>query len=314
MKPHELDALIDDCLEGRLSEAGAAGLSAALQSSPQARSRYWESAAVHGLLEQVMQQASVRAVTGQASARSTRRLPVHPVAAAAVGIAIGMLCTSLVMAYIAPPAETTVLMLNDGFEEHAGRWARDFPKQTGEWGGDQGEVVSGTGDVRPLEGLHMARLDPSPAATLSYLERVLDLQSLPVTEANDVRHVTVTASFHAAERGGRDRYTLRLAAFAEAPADVRERWVGREWRDMEGALATSKRALSTKTDAEGWQTLTAIIEIPRDARSLVISLGSGCFESPDRKTAHYVDGVQATLSIGARPPHAKIKRHNPRAP
>jgi hypothetical protein len=310
MKTNELDALIEDCLEGRLSEAGAASLSAQLQASPQARSRYWESAAVHGLLEQVMQQASLRAVTGQTPQRAARLIQWHPVAAAAVGIVLGMLCTSLVMAYIAPSAGKTVVLLNDGFEDDARPWTHGFPNPTAGWGGDSGEVVSGENEVQPLDGRRMARLDPSPAATLSYLERVLDLQSLPAAAESEVRQVVVTASFHAAERGLRDRYTLRVAAFAEAPANVREQWVGREWREMDGALAASKRSLSTAADAEGWQTLTAIVEIPRDARSLVISLGSGLFESPDRKAAHYVDGVQATLSIGPRSPDAKIKRNH----
>jgi hypothetical protein len=69
-----------------------------------------------------------------------------------------------------------------------------------------------------------------------------------------------------------------------------------------------ERALSTTADAEGWQTLTALVEVPRDAQSLVISLASGLSKEPDRKTAHYIDGVQATLSIGTQPAKTKTKR------
>jgi hypothetical protein len=235
----------------------------------------------------------------------SRWISWHSLAVAA-GIVLGMFCTSVVMAYMAPPVGEAITLLSDGFEEGARQWPREFPNQTGSWGGDAGEVVSGRGEVQPFEGLHMVRLDPSPTATLSYLERVVDLQPLPAPQGNEMRHVTVTASFHAAERGLRDRYTLRVAAFAEAPAHVREQWVGRDWKDIEGALATSKRPLSTRADAEGWQTLTAMMEVPREARSLVISLASGVFQNPDRKTAHYIDGVEATLSIGSLP--AKNKR------
>jgi hypothetical protein len=228
--------------------------------------------------------------------------------AVAAGIVLGMFCTSMVMAFIAPSTGAVITLVSDGFEGGARQWPRGFPNQTGLWVGDAGEVVSGTGEVEPFDGLQMARLDPSPTATLSYLERVVDLQLLPAPQGDEMRHVTVTASFHAAERGLRDRYTLRVAAFAETPAHVREQWVGREWREIEGALATSKRPLSTKADAEGWQTLTAMMEVPREARSLVVSLGCGVFQNPDRKTAHYIDGVQATLSIGPLPAKTKTKR------
>jgi hypothetical protein len=309
MNPNELDALIEDCLENQLTESDAARLSAQLQTSAQARRRYWESASIHGLLEHTMQQASVRILTGEASSRVTHGFYWRPLAvAASLGIALGIFCTSFVLAYIAPATNETSSLLNEGFEEGARRWTSGFPNHTGEWGGDHGEVVSGNGEVQPLDGLHMARLDPSPASTLSYLERVLDLQSLPVPQGSELRQIAVTASFHATERGLRHRYTLRVAAFAEAPENVRELWVNRQWRDMDDALATSKRAISTALDAEGWQTLTAIVEIPRDSKSLIISLGSGLSENPDYKSAHYIDGVHAKLSIGSQPVNPKVKR------
>ena len=65
MKLHELDALIDDWFEGRISESDAAKLSAELEQSAASRAHYWETASVHGLLEHTMQQASLRSVTGQ---------------------------------------------------------------------------------------------------------------------------------------------------------------------------------------------------------------------------------------------------------
>ncbi len=66
MKLSELNALIEDCLEGRLSEPDSAKLSALLEQSAEARARYWETASIHGLLEHSMQNASLRVVTGQA--------------------------------------------------------------------------------------------------------------------------------------------------------------------------------------------------------------------------------------------------------
>ncbi len=60
----ELDALIDACLDGRLSEAEADRLSHWIEESSEARERYWQLASVHGMIEQSMQSASLKAATG----------------------------------------------------------------------------------------------------------------------------------------------------------------------------------------------------------------------------------------------------------
>ena len=64
-KHHELDALFNACLEGELNEEEAAKLSQLIEGSSEARERYWQLASVHGLVEQSMQNASLKAATGQ---------------------------------------------------------------------------------------------------------------------------------------------------------------------------------------------------------------------------------------------------------
>ena len=61
----ELDALFNACLEGELNEEEAAKLSQLIEGSSEARERYWQLASVHGLVEQSMQNASLKAATGQ---------------------------------------------------------------------------------------------------------------------------------------------------------------------------------------------------------------------------------------------------------
>ena len=51
----ELDALIDACLDGHLSETEAESLSKRIEESSEARQRYWQVASVHGMIEQSMQ-------------------------------------------------------------------------------------------------------------------------------------------------------------------------------------------------------------------------------------------------------------------
>ena len=55
----ELDALIDACLDGRLSEEEADALSKRIEASGEARERYWQLASVHGMLEPTIQNASL---------------------------------------------------------------------------------------------------------------------------------------------------------------------------------------------------------------------------------------------------------------
>ena len=93
MKLHELDALIDDWFEGRISESDAAKLSAELEQSAASRAHYWETASVHGLLEHTMQQASLRSVTGQVPPIPPKRiqwLGWRSLAAAAVVVFTGI--------------------------------------------------------------------------------------------------------------------------------------------------------------------------------------------------------------------------------
>lgn len=90
MKRNELDQLIDDCLESRLSETDAAWLSAEIEKSAEARSRYWEAAMIHGLLDQAMQQSSLRVISGQDAPQGKRRTPWLFASAAAAVLAIGL--------------------------------------------------------------------------------------------------------------------------------------------------------------------------------------------------------------------------------
>lgn len=62
-------------------------------------------------------------------------------------------------------------------------------------------------------------------------------------------------------------------------------------------LTLSKTGLSTPIDASGWQTLSAMVEVPAGARSVVISLAAGRLDRKAPKTPHYVDDVRAELRI-----------------
>ena len=89
----ELDALVDAHVEGRLTVEETSRLNSLLEGSEAARRRYWELALVHGLLEQGLQAASVKAAAGEQPVAATVKqgtfLKWPGLAAAAAGHAAG---------------------------------------------------------------------------------------------------------------------------------------------------------------------------------------------------------------------------------
>ena len=245
--------------------------------------------------------------------RSTHHwLSWRPLAAGAAGLVVGLFFASVAWAIIGPRMtglRLNVPLLDESFENPQMNWSEGFPRQAGKWSGERGQVVGANAELQPKDGEYMLRLDPSTATTLSYLEQVIDLQAYPLPEGDELRQIEVSASFHAAIPGVRERYTLRVAAFGETPDQIRKLWENVPWRELDGsALAISKRGLSTSEDADGWQTITVIVEAPRETRSVVISLASGRLETSDAKTPHYLDEVSARLLIGPHTTHTRKRR------
>ena len=94
----ELDALIGACLDGRLSVVDADRLSQWIEESGEARQRYWELASVHGMIEQSMQSASLKAATGEALVTPVKMETLFRwsrIASVTAGIVIGIFSASL---------------------------------------------------------------------------------------------------------------------------------------------------------------------------------------------------------------------------
>jgi len=238
-----------------------------------------------------------------------RWLSWRPLTTATVGLVIGLCSASLVFGFVTPktlppeqPTEPRVILVQESFESPAVKIQDGFPSEAGIWGGGTARMVEAIDGVTPVEGYRMLRVEPDSLSTLTYLDRIVDLSDHPLPGLNESRYVEVTASFHAEVSGLRDRYTLRAAAFGEAPGSLRHLWMDVPWRDLEGStLAASKRGLSTTTETRGWQKITVRVEAPPEARSIVISLAAGLFETPDLRNAHYIDDVHAALFITPQP-------------
>jgi hypothetical protein len=227
-----------------------------------------------------------------------------PLTAAAAGVVLGLFCAGAAWAVVRPRQvgpKVNAVLLEESFENRGERLTEGFPTGAGVWGGERTALVDGKEAVEPFHGGRMVRLEPSATTPLSYLSRIIDLRGMPRAEAGEVRQIEVTASFHADSPGFRERYTLRVATFGEEPGSIQAQWIDVPWQAVSGrSLSHCKRGLSTQADDGGWQTLTALVEAPPEAASVVISLAAGRLDAAAPRTPHYIDDVRARLVISPR--------------
>jgi len=307
MKTEELDHLIHHCLEGCLSESEAVRLNDLLEHSAEARERYWATASVHGLLEDSLQQASLRVITGQ---ETRTQIPVvrwfqwRPWAAAAAGLAFGIFGASMVWAYALPmanrTAERTISVLTEGFENAELIPSRGFPRQANEWSGDLSAPVTAESGVEPIEGDLMARLEQaSPNSRhFSYAWRILDLAEYSAPSETGTRKVEVSAAFNTKGEARPLHYQIRLAAFSQEPGEVRRIW-NHESVLFDTVLQHVGRNVRVEADDPGWQVVQASMEIPPGTRSLLISFAASEADSASAPKEYYLDDVQARFVVSS---------------
>ncbi len=314
MKANELDALIDDCLEDRLSESDATRLSALLEQSAEARARYWQTASVHGLLEHTLQNASLRVVTGQAlptSAKINRWIMWRPLTAAAAGLMFGMLCTSVVLAYVVPLARS-ITLLDDSFETPSAPVVGGVSLEPGFWRGDHAEIVGEEQGVKPAGGGKMLRFlradhegKPKSAGNhLADVYRLVDVRSYRQEFADDGAVVQVSASFNATSFSADEKFGCAVSVYALDAESVPDRasYIGTALENDANAMARSSRTKLDR-DPSSWQRLNTEIRLPANTEFLVVRLHiTQSFDSAGNATftGSYADDVRVSLTT--RPP------------
>ncbi len=311
----ELDVLIDDCLEGRLDEADAARLSAHLEQSAEGRTRYWEIASIHGLLEHVMQNASLRAVTGQALpivSIPDRWLQWRPLTAAAMGLVLGLFCASVVFAYVAPSLGKVTTMLQESFESGPAPLATGVPSEVGVWSGDYSGITAEQQSVQPANGKKMLRFlrgdyegKSISSSHSSDVCRLVDLRPYRREYADGGAVVQLSAVFNALPFPEDETFYCTLTVFA-----LDASLVGDERLKADNVLSRESLAFSRSSkvgldrDPGTWQKVSNELRLPPDTDYLMLRMGM----SNDTKTSnkrrdsfagHFADTVH--LVIARRP-------------
>ncbi|NBV85249.1 MAG: hypothetical protein EBS01_03045 [Verrucomicrobia bacterium] len=325
MKLNELDALIENCLEGRLTDVEAAKLSALLEESGEARARYWENASIHGMLEHTIQSKSLQAVTGQSFPtfpRTNRWMHWRLFTAAAAGIVLGMLCTSLVFGYSMPRVVHQILSLaNPGFEETVPPLPDGIPMSFGVWSGDYSETVGGQQGIVPREGKRMFRFlrsdsrDGFPSrAHHGNIYQFIDIRQWREAIAVGTAVVDWSAWFNCIreQSGAPPQFEASLWAFAGEPSFVRKNWEER----LHQELAYSTWRVTADEDPATWQRVAGSLIVPPETDFLVVELKViAGKETPVNGVVsfagHYADDVQMVLRTNAREQFQKLPRARP---
>lgn len=293
MNEKELHELMDAAIEGDISEADFLRLEAELTIHAAARKAYYDRVALSQALTKEAQGAPLLAVKSRARVQSWKHW--RPLPAAAAGLAIGLFGASLVFGFAGNRHFSVLSLLKEGFEDAAMSRESGVPTRVDVWAGDLLACREATSEVRPAEGNRMV---PLPLVTmekrrLSYAYRFIDVSRLPAGNSAQSRQIEVTAKFHCEKPGIKDRLQVRLAAFDESVAEAREIWLRDEAAEL--ALMHVTKTVKTDPDVFGWNTVHAVIDLPDDAKVLLISLAAGVAHGDKSKVDHYLDDVHVRL-------------------
>lgn len=242
------------------------------------------------------------------SSRS-RWLQWRPLTTAAAGIVLGMLCTSVVFAFVSPSFGRALTLLRESFESGPAPLVNGVPIEPDKWSGDYSEVVSEQQGVKPESGMRMLRFlrgdyegRSIPSSYSSDVFRLVDLRPYRREFADGGAVVQLTAVFNAAPFPGDEAYHARLTLFA-----LDSSLVGSEAMNGENVLSVDSLALSRSSrveldrDPATWQKVSNELRLPPNTEFLMFRMGiSNDTKSKekrrDRFAGHFADNVRLVLA------------------
>jgi uncharacterized protein YnzC (UPF0291/DUF896 family) len=301
-----------DELAARLREAPLAAeeqveLDGLLQRCREARRRF-----VGGmLLETDLREDTARllAAPAQVARRSAgiAWLAWRPLTAAAAGIVLGMVCTSVVFGYVAPRVGKVMTLLQENFESGPAPLATGMPVKAGQWTGDFAEVVGEQQGVKPETGgkmLRFLRADyegkvKPEGSYVGDLYRLIDLRPYRHEFTDGSAVVRTSAGFNSASFPERERYSCAVRAYALSAEMVMSGEIlnGDSLRD--GGLAMASEGMpQLDRDPRSWQRVESELRLPAEAEFLLIHVSVSNLTKDEVKDVfrgHYLDEVRVSL-------------------
>jgi hypothetical protein len=238
----------------------------------------------------------------------------RPLAAAAVGIVVGTLCTSAVLGFASRPAGRSTTLVRESFEAAPPPATTGVPAGPGLWSGDYSEVVGGQQGVKPASGTAMLRFlrsdhdgstGPRPRRSGDIM-RVVDVSRLSQSIDRGAVMVTLSAVFDAAGFPVDERYDGMVTIYAlDADLDLDD--ATEDVVQQEALALSSGDVKSLDRDPGTWQPASGTLLLPPGTARVLLKVSlrrmpvgrKGLDSLPEKVSfaGHFVDDVQASLVI-----------------
>lgn len=232
-----------------------------------------------------------------------------PVTSATAGLAVGLLSTSMVFAYVMPSLQKVTTLIREDFESGPAPLAENLPLSPSGWSGDYSEVTGAAQGVTPEGGSNMLRFLRAdyegrhlPGSFSSDVFRLIDVRQHGQAFAAREAVVQLTARFNAAPFPKDEIYTCTLTLFA-----LDERLIGNELLRGSNMISAESLAYSRSSklamdrDNATWQKLSNELRVPPDTQYLMIRLGvSNDTKTPGKRrdsfAGHFADSVELVFA------------------
>lgn len=318
------DPLIHAHLDNVLDEAGQAEFSVLMLESAAARKRFWELAEIHSLASAAFRHESADmklATSNRAKHKPVRWLQWRPLAQAAVGVLLGVLSTSVVLAFGYPgPVKRSLPLANPGFEPPA-----QLPHQlinqstvrlTGEWVGAAAITEGNQQGIQPVEGRQMLRfklsmLEPgkhslklkeSEVVRSSGVLQIIDLRPWRQELANGMAMVEWSAAFNGVLEPvlRKNSYRIGIRAYVQTPDGGRTSQEPLPVPNGMTQVAYDTSWTMMDNDPSKWQRLSGHMLLPARTDFIQIALRIFQYDSSGmpiepKDIWHFVDDVHFNL-------------------
>lgn len=295
-KPTQEKDLIERYLMGLAKEEEVAELDSLLKENEELRQEFITASRFDAhIREQAWEQPAIEEEK-TLSLQKTAFTWFNPGAAA--GLIIGLFSASMLWAYVVPReggiTRTSLTIASQDFEDADMKLRPHLPRKANEWLGRLVSVEPREG-LSPIQGTRVGQLSPVPGHRSEYTRYLVDLDDFPELPQGHEQSLEVRAFFSAPFTEQKPRFSVELAAFSEAPVDVRQAWIEqREFGDR--VLQEVARNYLPKSDEQAsWHEVTASLEIPEGTRSVVISLGIRALDPDKPVSDFYLDAIEVNL-------------------
>ena len=223
-------------------------------------------------------------------------LSLRPLTAAAVGILLGVLTTSMVWAYAVPKipkvSRVEIPLVDPGFEETISPVPAVTPRALNRWNGDASHTVSsGDSVVKPKQGRFMMEMQPVDERPYSRIEQIIDVSQLVPAEGGAIEF---SASMACDGAVNQSKMILVLRAFNMASDEIS----GSTEKLDDQVTSGARKTVFIPPGSTDWHTGSIRMDLPANTRTLVFAVAAVDLPKASKGSSRYIDDIKATIVTG----------------